>query len=176
MQPNQQLQPPSPQAAPPHSPNVELSPKQQNNTSKRTLLILGALTLLVIIAVGVLGFIFIAKPQYERLQAQTVSNQIFDDVINDKGQDIYRRLSPSDKAKSTEAQMVSYTHKQSQAIIGTPSKASTASYPAKNYAQFIYTVQTTNGSKPFLIDLKKIDGQWTPYAVLINPSSNDIVH
>jgi uncharacterized RDD family membrane protein YckC len=99
--------------------------------------------------------------------AQTVSDQVFNDVINGNTQAIYQLASPALKQAQTESQLATGIQQIDQLITGTPQPSSQASYPASNEAQFVYSVQTTQGTKSLVIDLGLVNGQWLLYSAQI---------
>lgn len=96
--------------------------------------------------------------------AQSVSDQIFNDSINGNAEAVYALASPELKKVQTEAQIAAGLQQLKQLIVSKPLLTSQASYPTSNEARFVYTVQTTQGAKQFILDLGLTDGQWLLYS------------
>jgi len=100
--------------------------------------------------------------------AKKVSDQVFNDVVSGDTQDIYQLASPALKQAQTEAQLAAGLQQIKQLIVGSPQPTnSQATYPATNEAQFVYPVQTTQGSKPLVIQLGLVNGNWLLYSARI---------
>ena len=96
--------------------------------------------------------------------AQSVSDQIFNDSINSNAEAVYALASPELKKVQTEAQIAAGLQQLNQLIVSKPLLTRQASYPTSNEARFVYTLQTTQGAKQFILDLGLTDGQWLLYS------------
>jgi uncharacterized RDD family membrane protein YckC len=99
--------------------------------------------------------------------AKTVSDQVFNDVINGNAQAAYQLASPALKQAQTEQQLAAGIQQINQLITGTPQPIVQSSRVAGTDAEFIYSVQTTQGTKQLVIGLELVNGQWLLYSARI---------
>jgi hypothetical protein len=143
------------------------------------------LSLAILVIVGVLIIIFVPASKSatgaattnstsssgvssQQQVAKTVSDQVFNDVVSGNTQDIYQLASPALKQAQTEAQLATGLQQIKQVIVGSPQPTnSQATYPASNEAQFVYPVQTTQGTKSLVIQLGLVNANWLLYSARI---------
>jgi uncharacterized RDD family membrane protein YckC len=143
------------------------------------------LSLVILVIAGVLVIIFVPASKSatsvtstnntrgsvassQQQAAKMVSDRVFNDVVSDNIQDIYRLASPALEQAQTKAQLSSGLQQMKHLIVGSPKPTtSQATYPASNEAQFAYPVQTTQGAKYLVIQLVLVKGNWLLYTARI---------